>query len=139
MFYVIDKKIKKKKTDSQQVKSITGVTFVGIYPWLVYMICFTFLSVIAIFLTSLIFQTQRSFWFHGTPSLHGIGAQSHIWESWSSAYQKNIFGENITKLIKFLDSFRFCVSLITLYTYGTHSSLLLYFNFHVFSAVIAND
>ena len=45
----------------------------------------------------------------------------------------HIFLDNITILIKFLDSFRFCISLITLHIYlCIHSFLLPYLNFHVF-------
>ena len=119
--------------------------------WLVYMIrltsyCFPSVSESQHFLMPLLVFSNSNILIVLTLSYaflqlgHSIGAHSHSHVEILKRCipENNLFGQNY-HTIKFLNSFLFCTSLITLHTYDTYSFLLLYLSFHVFSTFIAND
>ena len=111
------------------VKSIIGVTFVGKCTLLMYMIfltyCFPFFSVIATLfdVASCIFKLKLKNFncsnsFVPLPFIKlsqlGHGLRSHM-EIVKRCIYNNLFGDDHTN--EFIDLFRICVSLITLYSY----------------------
>ena len=117
----------------------------GWYIWFVWH-CFPFFSVIAISFdaTSCLFKLKcfnwsNSFVCYPFPSLNwvlklSLGTVSHA-EIWSDAYQKIIFLGNKTIALSLLTLSDFAFVLAHyIATYETHSFLLPYLSFHVFSA-----